>query len=159
VTVSQYTMYGISKGFTISWFTVSNHLGKMSASRPPLWSSGQSSWLQIQRSRFDSRRYLIFWEVVGLERGPFSLVSTSEELLERKSSCSGPENLEYGRGDPLRWLRDNLYPQKLVLTSPKAAVAQSVYFARGIRTRNFFVRIWGYTLLNGILNWKKYRRK
>jgi hypothetical protein len=26
---------------------------------PPLWSSGQSSWLQIQRSRFDSRRYQI----------------------------------------------------------------------------------------------------
>jgi hypothetical protein len=28
---------------------------------PPLWSSGQSSWLQIQRSRFDSRRYQIFF--------------------------------------------------------------------------------------------------
>jgi hypothetical protein len=29
-------------------------------SRPPLWSSGQSSWLQVQRSVFDSRRYMIF---------------------------------------------------------------------------------------------------
>jgi hypothetical protein len=27
--------------------------------RPPLWPSGQSSWLQIQRSWFDSRRYHI----------------------------------------------------------------------------------------------------
>jgi hypothetical protein len=27
---------------------------------PPLWSSGQSSWLQIQRSEFDSRRYHVF---------------------------------------------------------------------------------------------------
>jgi hypothetical protein len=27
---------------------------------PPLWSSGQSSWLQMQRSGFDSRRYQIF---------------------------------------------------------------------------------------------------
>jgi hypothetical protein len=36
---------------------------------------------------------------VGLEWGPLSLVSTIEELLERKSSGSGPENLEYGRGD------------------------------------------------------------
>jgi hypothetical protein len=27
---------------------------------PPLWSSGQSSWLQIQRSGFDSRRYQMF---------------------------------------------------------------------------------------------------
>jgi hypothetical protein len=32
-----------------------------------LWSSGQSSWLQIQRSGFDSRRYQIFREVVGLD--------------------------------------------------------------------------------------------
>jgi hypothetical protein len=38
---------------------------------------------------FDSRRYQMFWEVVGLERGPLSLVSITEELLERKSSGSG----------------------------------------------------------------------
>jgi hypothetical protein len=25
--------------------------------RPPLWSSGQSSWLQIRRPGFDSRHY------------------------------------------------------------------------------------------------------
>jgi hypothetical protein len=30
----------------------------------PLWSSGQSSWLQIQRSRFESWHYQIFREVV-----------------------------------------------------------------------------------------------
>jgi hypothetical protein len=53
---------------------------------------GQSFWLQIQRSEFDSRRYHIFWEVVGLERGPLSLMSTTEELFERKSSSSGLEN-------------------------------------------------------------------
>jgi hypothetical protein len=29
---------------------------------PPLWSSGRSFWLQIQRSGFDSRRYQIFSE-------------------------------------------------------------------------------------------------
>jgi hypothetical protein len=39
---------------------------------------------------------------VGLERGPLSLVTTTEELLEWKSSGSGLENREYGRGDPLR---------------------------------------------------------
>jgi hypothetical protein len=33
---------------------------------------------------FDSRRYQIFWEAVGLERGPLSLVRIIEELLERK---------------------------------------------------------------------------
>jgi hypothetical protein len=55
---------------------------------------------------------------VGLERGPLSLVSTIEELLGRNSSGAGLENREYGRGDPLRWPRDTLYPQKLALTSP-----------------------------------------
>jgi hypothetical protein len=58
-------------------------------SRSPLWSSGQSSWLQIQRSGFDSWRYHIFSEVVGLERGSLSLVSTIEKLLGRKSSGFG----------------------------------------------------------------------
>jgi hypothetical protein len=33
---------------------------------------------------FDSWRYQIFLEVVGLERGPLSLVRIIEELLERK---------------------------------------------------------------------------
>jgi hypothetical protein len=50
--------------------------------RPPLWSSGQSSWLQIRRPGFDSRHYQK--KVLGLERGPLSLVSTTEELLDRK---------------------------------------------------------------------------
>jgi hypothetical protein len=59
--------------------------------RPPLWSSVQSSWLQIQGSAFDSRRYHIFREVLGQEQGPPSLVSTIEDLLERKSSGSGLE--------------------------------------------------------------------
>jgi hypothetical protein len=31
---------------------------------------------------FDPRRYQIFWVVVGLERGPLSLVRSTEELLE-----------------------------------------------------------------------------
>jgi hypothetical protein len=38
---------------------------------------------------FDSRRYQIFWKVVGLEQGPLSLVSTIEELFEWKSSGFG----------------------------------------------------------------------
>jgi hypothetical protein len=49
-----------------------------------MWSSGQSSWLQIHKSGFDSRRYQIFCGVLGLERGPLSLVSTTEELLDWK---------------------------------------------------------------------------
>jgi hypothetical protein len=80
----------------------------------PLWSSGQGS----QRSGFDSRRYQMFWEVVGLERDPLSLVSTTEELLGRKSSCFGIENRKYDRRVLSRWPRGTLYPQKLALTSP-----------------------------------------
>jgi hypothetical protein len=39
---------------------------------------------------------------VDLDRGPLSLVSTTEELLERKSNSSGLENRDYGRRDPSR---------------------------------------------------------
>jgi hypothetical protein len=83
-----------------------------------MWSSGQSSWLQIQRSGFNSRCYQIFLDVVNLKRGPHSLVSTTEELLGRKSSGSGLESREYGRSDPWRWPRGTLFQQKLALTSP-----------------------------------------
>jgi hypothetical protein len=56
---------------------------------------------------------------VGLERGPFSLVSTIEELLGRKSSGFGLENRAYGRrGSAALTTRHPLYPQKLALTSP-----------------------------------------
>jgi hypothetical protein len=68
-----------------------------------LWSNGQSSWLQTQRSWVRFQHYQIFWEVVGLERGPLSLVGTTEELLERKSSGSGLETWEYSCGDLLCW--------------------------------------------------------
>jgi hypothetical protein len=92
------------------------------------------AWLQIQRSGFDSRCYQIFREVVGLERGTLSLVSTIEELLERKSSGSCLENREYGRRDPSRWRHRTFCPQKSALTSP---VARSVYFARELRPRSW----------------------
>jgi hypothetical protein len=39
---------------------------------------------------------------VGLERGPLSLMSTIEELLERESSGFGIEIREYGLRDPSR---------------------------------------------------------
>jgi hypothetical protein len=114
-----------------------------------VWSSGQSSWLQIQKSRFDSRRYQIFWEVVVLERGSLSHVSTIEELLGRNSSGSGLENREYDRGDTLRWPRDTLYPQKLALTSPTSGGSSvGIVRLRTKATEFFFIRdaaclLWG----------------
>jgi hypothetical protein len=99
------------------WGTNWIYICYVEESRPPLWSRGQSSWLQIQRPGFDSRHYQIFWDVVGLDRSPHSLVSTTEELLGRKSSGSGLERREYGSRDPSRWPRGTLYAQKLALTS------------------------------------------
>jgi hypothetical protein len=91
------------------WGTNWIYICYVEESRPPLCSSGQSSWPQIQRSGFDSRRYQIFWEVVGLERISLSVVSTIEELLERKSSGSGLEIREYGRRDPSSWRTEFIY--------------------------------------------------
>jgi hypothetical protein len=54
------------------WGTNWIYICYIEESRLPLWSSDQSSWLQIQRSGYDSQRYQIFWEVVGLERGPLT---------------------------------------------------------------------------------------
>jgi hypothetical protein len=108
---------------------------------PPLWSSIQTSCLQIQRSGFDSRRYQIFWEAVGLKRGPLSLVSRTEELLRRRSSGSALEIREYGRRDPSRWPRGTIYTRKLALTSSTSG-GRSVGIVR-LRTQatEFFLNI------------------
>jgi hypothetical protein len=99
---------------------------------------------------FDSRRYQIFWEVVGLERGPLNFASTIEDLLGRNISSSGLENREYGRGDPLRWPRDTLYPQKLALTSLTCG-GRSVGIVRlRTKTTEFFL----YISTTGCIPWR-----
>jgi hypothetical protein len=87
----------------------------------PYWSSGQSYWLQIQRSGFDSWPCQTFWEAVGLECGPLGLVSKTEELLWRNYSGSGLETWEYCCGDPLCCPCVTLYLQMLALTSPTSS--------------------------------------
>jgi hypothetical protein len=80
----------------------------------------------------------ISWKVVGLERGPLKLVSTTEKLLGRKSRGSGLENREYGRRDPSHWPRGTLYPQKLAVTSPTCG-SRSVGIVRSwTQTMEFF---------------------
>jgi hypothetical protein len=67
----------------------------------PLWSSGQFLVTDPKvRVRFPALPY--FTTSSGLERGPFSFVSTIQELLGRKSSGSGLDRREYGRRDPSR---------------------------------------------------------
>jgi hypothetical protein len=70
--------YGCSSGLELHKIT--------DPTRPPLWSSGQSSWLQIRGPGFDSQHYQKK-KVVGLERGTLSLVSTTEELRDRKAAA------------------------------------------------------------------------
>jgi hypothetical protein len=64
------------------FITVGIQITQIDVKRDRITSSDHSSWLQIQRSGFDSQGYQIFWEVVGLERGPLSLLTTTEELTE-----------------------------------------------------------------------------
>jgi hypothetical protein len=93
--------------------------------------------------RPNSRRYQIFWEAVGLERGPLSLLSTTEELLGKKSSGSGIENREYGRRDPSRWPRGSFYPLNLTLTSPTSGgLSVAIVRSRTQATEFLSVRGW-----------------
>jgi hypothetical protein len=55
---------------------------------------------------------------VGLERGPLSLVSTTEELRGIRNNGFGLESPETGRRNPSRCPHGTLYPQNLVLTFP-----------------------------------------
>jgi hypothetical protein len=78
---------------------------------------------------------------VGLERGPLSLVSTIEELLERKSSGSGLKSRDFTavgirRADHAA----RLYPQKLALTSPTSG-SRSVGIVRSRTQATEFVFI------------------
>jgi hypothetical protein len=67
---------------------------------------------------FESRRHQIFWEIVGLERGPLSLMRITEGLLERITAAPVWKTEINSRGDSLRWPRDTFYPLKLALSSP-----------------------------------------
>jgi hypothetical protein len=57
-------------------------------------------------------------------------------VVRKRTTSTGLENREYGRGDPLRWPRDTPYPRKLALTSATSG-GRSV----GIVTYNFCVKI------------------
>jgi hypothetical protein len=64
---------------------------------PPLWSSGQLFLATDPEARVNSLHYQKK-KVVGQERGPLSLVSTTEELLDRKAATpvQKPENMAVG---------------------------------------------------------------
>jgi hypothetical protein len=43
-------------------------------------------------SGIDSQRYQMFWKIVGLERGPLSLVRITEEIFKWETAAPGLEN-------------------------------------------------------------------
>jgi hypothetical protein len=72
---------------------------------------------------------------VGLERGPLSLVSKTEELLIRKSRGSGLEIREYGRRDvslttwhPLSAKVSRSASQYVLVSSTLVGLATRYYF-------------------------------
>jgi hypothetical protein len=67
-------------------------------------------------------------EVVCLERGSLSLVSTTEELLGSNNSGFSVESREYGDRDSSRCLRGSLNPQKVVtnFAEKRRSVGRSV---------------------------------
>jgi hypothetical protein len=75
---------------------------------PPLLSTGQSSWLQIQRSGFDFRRYQIFWQVVALEGAHSASWVQLRSYLKEKVVAP-----VFKTEDPPRWLRDTPLSSKV----------------------------------------------
>jgi hypothetical protein len=88
-------------------------------------------------------------KVVGLERGPLSLVSTNWGATWYKSSGFCLENREYGRRDPSRWPRGTLYPQKFAITSPTSG-GRSVGIVRSRTQTMEFVLV--LSLINVVLS-------
>jgi hypothetical protein len=90
---------------------------------------------------FDSRRYQIFWEVLGLEWGPLSFVRIIEVLLERVVAAPVKKTEINGRGDLLRWRPDTLCRLKLALITPTSG-GRSVGIVRWrTKPRNFYTRL------------------
>jgi hypothetical protein len=67
--------------------------------------------------RFDSRCYQTFWEVVGLELGPLSLMRITEELLERKAAPPVWKTEINGHREPIALTVRYPLCTKLALTS------------------------------------------
>jgi hypothetical protein len=106
--------------------------------RISLWSSGQTSWLQIQRSRV---RFPALPDFLRSSESGMGSTQPREDnwgATWKESSGSGLETEMNGRGDPLRWPRDILYPLKWAITSPTSG-GRSVGIVRWrIKALEFF---------------------
>jgi hypothetical protein len=113
---TQFSYHTEEKGYDLSLNYIYIYI-YITKKRPPLCYSGQSSWLQIRRSGFDSRRYQIF-----LSSG--SVIGSTQPREYKwgatwtKSSDSGLETEIMAVGILRADHATPLYPQKLALTSP-----------------------------------------
>jgi hypothetical protein len=98
---------------------------------PPLWSSDESSCLQMQRSRVRFLALSDFLRSSGSGTGPTQPRDDNWGAPVKKTELMAG-------GDPLRWPRDTLYPQKLALTSTTSG-GRSVGIVR-LRTRGHGVK-------------------
>jgi hypothetical protein len=112
------TAYVTYRGWLIL-FTAADELYKIRCfNGPPLWSSSQSSWLHIEKSRVRFPALPHFIKSSGSGTG-----STQPPEDNWAGTCVGIVAAPVykteinGRGDSLRWPCDTLYPIKLVLTS------------------------------------------
>jgi hypothetical protein len=111
------------------WWMVGEHPPKQSSRRNFATSSGDSlesflctpsktrivaAFVSITTSNCNNKSNVSDTDHLQIQRSRVRFPA----LLERNSSGSGLENREYSRGDPLRWPRNTLYPQKFALTSP-----------------------------------------
>jgi hypothetical protein len=100
--------------FDLANFTV------CSSDWPPLWSSGQSFWLQIQRSRVRFPALPHFLSSSGSGMGSTQPRELNWGATWIKKVAAPVQKTEInGRGDPLRWPRYTpSIRKKLALTSP-----------------------------------------
>jgi hypothetical protein len=103
--------------------------------RPALWSSGQSSWLQIQRSG----ALPDFLRNGGSGTGCTQPREDNRSYFKEKRLRSRKPKLTTV-GDSLRWPRDTLYPLKSALTSlTSGGRSVGIVRAGGLKPRSLFV--------------------
>jgi hypothetical protein len=93
---------------------------------------------------------------MGLERGPLCLVSTTEELLDRKVAASvyKTENTAVG----IRHADHVVFPQKLAITSPTIG-GRSVGIVRlRTQTMEFLLHAYNVVALINVIHKKKLAR-
>ena len=105
---------------------------------PPLWSSGQSFWLQIQRSRVRSPALPDFLSSSGSGTGStqhreLREVNWGATWIKKSSGCRSRKQRLTAVGTRCADHVTPLYPQKLALTSP-TGVGRSIGIVR-VRTK------------------------